>query len=114
MLALLSNRMIVKYGCYNFLYFAFQKKKMAVKRGAVVKEDPADARREEYSEYKLREKMIKNKHRKLYKSMMEGRQKRKKEAWLLRKKRRRIEEEEGVAKKEAKKQKKKAAASLEA
>lgn len=91
-----------------------KKKKMAVSKGVLIKEDPTAARREEYSEYKLREKMIKNKHRRLYKSMMEGRTKRKKEAWLLRKKRKRIEEEEAVAKKEAKKQKKKAAATLEA
>lgn len=87
---------------------------MGVSQGTVVKEDPSAARREEYSEFKLREKMIRNKHRRLYKSMMEGRTKRKKEAWLLRKKRRRIEEEETVAKKEAKKLRKKAAASFEA
>lgn len=91
-----------------------KKKKMAVTRGKLEKEDPSLERREAYSEYKLREKMIKNKHRKLYKSMMEGRTKRKKEAWLLRKKRRRVEEEEGAAKKAARKEKKKAAAAMEA
>jgi len=42
----------------------------------------------EKQEYRLREKMIKKKHRNLYKSMMQGRRERAKEIWLLRKKRR--------------------------
>lgn len=38
--------------------------------------------------------MIKKKHRKLYKSMMEGKRQRAKEIWLLRKKRR-LHDEKG-------------------
>ncbi|CAL7947727.1 unnamed protein product [Xylocopa violacea] len=64
------------------------KKKMKVKTGEVTKEDPQEKRRQERQEYRLRERMIKKKHRNLYKSMMEGRKERAKEIWLLRKKRR--------------------------
>lgn len=46
--------------------------------------------------------MIKKKHRKLYKSMMEGRQDRAKEIWLLRKKRR-LHDEKKLAEKKTKK-----------
>lgn len=64
------------------------KKKMKVKTGEVTREDPQEKRRQERQEYRLRERMIKKKHRNLYKSMMEGRKERAKEIWLLRKKRR--------------------------
>jgi len=47
-----------------------------------------NSQNEEKQEYRLREKMIKRKHRNLYKSMMKGRRERAKEIWLLRKKRR--------------------------
>ena len=61
---------------------------MKTKAGQVVKEIPWEKNRQERQEYRLREKMIKKKHRKLYKSMMKGREDRAKEIWLLRKKRR--------------------------
>lgn len=56
--------------------------------GDVFKEEPWAKKVQEKQEYKLREKMVKKKHRKLYKSMMEGKRQRAKEIWLLRKKRR--------------------------
>jgi pescadillo protein len=62
--------------------------------GVVAQEDPAEKKQQQRQEYKLREKMIKNKHRKLYRSMMKGRAERGKEAWLLAKKRRLHDEEE--------------------
>ncbi|XP_017788096.1 PREDICTED: pescadillo homolog, partial [Habropoda laboriosa] len=65
-----------------------KKKEMKVKTGAVTKEDPGEKKRQEMQEYRLRERMIKRKHRNLYRSMMESRKHRAKEIWLLRKKRR--------------------------
>lgn len=81
---------------------------MKVKSGEVTKdEDPSEKGRQERQEYKLREKMIKKKHRNLYKSMMKGRQERSKEIWLLRKKRRIHEDNEKTKRKEAKRASKK-------
>ncbi|XP_050310449.1 pescadillo homolog isoform X2 [Anthonomus grandis grandis] len=64
------------------------KSKLSVSTGEVYKEVPWEKNRQERQEYRLREKMIKKKHKKLYKSMMEGKKERAKEIWLLRKKRR--------------------------
>lgn len=76
---------------------------MAVKPGEVAKEIPFEKNRQDKQDYQLREKMIKKKHKRLYKSMMEGKRKRMKEIWLLRKKRRIHDENEKVEKKAAKK-----------
>lgn len=64
-----------------------QKPKLSVSAGEVYKEEPWKKIQQENQEYRLREKMVKNKYRKLYKSMMEGKKKRAKEVWLLKKKR---------------------------
>ncbi|KAL0104907.1 hypothetical protein PUN28_016510 [Cardiocondyla obscurior] len=80
-----------------------KKKKMKVQTGEPVKESPWEKARLEKQEYRLREKMIKKKHRKLYKSMMKGRAERAKEIWLLRKKRRIHDTKEKEKRKEAKK-----------
>lgn len=61
---------------------------MQVKAGELTKENPWEKNRIEKQEFRLREKMIKKKHRNLYKSMMQGKEDRAKEIWLLRKKRR--------------------------
>ena len=79
---------------------------MKVMSGEVVKTDPWEKSRQERQEYRLREKLVKNKHRKLYKSMMKGREDRAKAIWLLRKKRRLHEETEKTKKKELRKAKK--------
>nr|CAD7405328.1 unnamed protein product [Timema poppensis] len=86
-----------------------KKKHMAVTVGTLVQEDPREKTRLEKQEYRLREKMIPKKHRRLYKSMMAGRMKRNKEAWLLGKKRKRYEEEEMLKRKAQKKEAIKAA-----
>ncbi|XP_056641373.1 pescadillo homolog [Diorhabda sublineata] len=78
-------------------------KKLSVSTGEVYKEVPWEKARQERQEFRLREKMVKNKHRKLYKSMMEGRRDRAKEIWLLRKKRRLHDENEKGKKKDANK-----------
>lgn len=83
-----------------------KKKKMSVTVGVVAKEDPAERRKQEIQEHKLREKMIKKKHRRLYQSMMKGRRERGKQAWLLEKKRKRIDEEVKTNKKLEKRMKK--------
>ncbi|KAJ8967583.1 hypothetical protein NQ314_002768 [Rhamnusium bicolor] len=81
-----------------------QKLKLSVSTGEVYKEVPWEKNRQEQQEYRLREKMIKKKHRKLYKSMMEGKKDRAKEIWLLRKKRRLHDEKQAEEKKAKKKQ----------
>ncbi|XP_046389984.1 pescadillo homolog [Ischnura elegans] len=80
-----------------------KKKKMAVVAGTVTKDDPIAKKREERQQYRLREKMVKRKHRGLYRSMVAGRAERKKEVWLLGKKRKRIEAEKKEEKKLTKK-----------
>lgn len=79
---------------------------MSVTPGQVHKEVPWEKNRQEKQEYRLREKMIKKKHKNLYKSMMQGRKERAKEIWLLRKKRRLHDEKELTEKKLKKKQQK--------
>ncbi|XP_053986910.1 pescadillo homolog [Hylaeus volcanicus] len=83
-----------------------KKKEMKVKSGAVTKEDPWEKNRQERQEYRLRERMIKKKHRNLYRSMMKGREDRAKEVRLLRKKRRLHDAAEKQKRKEERKQKK--------
>lgn len=70
-----------------------------MKTGEVHKEDPWENKRQEKQEYRLREKMIKKKHKNLYKSMMQSRQEKAKEIWLLKKKRRLHDENEKAEKK---------------
>ncbi|KAL1490747.1 hypothetical protein ABEB36_013394 [Hypothenemus hampei] len=74
------------------------KSKLSVSTGEVYKEVPWEKSRQERQEYKLREKMIKKKHKKLYNSMMEGRKERAKAIWLLRKKRRLHDEKKATEK----------------
>lgn len=74
--------------CTRYIFYLFQKPKLSVTTGEIFKEAPWEKKVIEKQEFKLREKMIKKKHRKLYKSMMEGKRQRAKEIWLLRKKRR--------------------------
>lgn len=81
-----------------------KKKEMKVQTGEITKENPWEKAKREKQEYRLREKMIKKKHRNLYKSMMKGREQRAKEIWLLRKKRRIHDAKEKEEQKERKKQ----------
>lgn len=79
---------------------------MKVKTGELTKEDPWEKQRQERQEYRLRERMVKKKHKNLYRSMMKGREQRAKEVWLLRKKRRIHDASEKQKRKEERKQKK--------
>lgn len=81
---------------------------MQVKVGESIKVDPWEKARQEKQEYRLREKMIKKKHRNLYRSMMNSREDRAKEIWLLRKKRRIHEATEKEKRKEKRKEQRKA------
>ncbi|XP_011864189.1 PREDICTED: pescadillo homolog [Vollenhovia emeryi] len=80
-----------------------KKRNMKVQAGEIMKENSWEKARLEKQEYRLREKMIKKKHRKLYKSMMKGREERAKQIWLLRKKRRVHDNKEKEKRKEERK-----------
>lgn len=82
---------------------------MAVTTGVIHKEHPYQKEIEDKQAFRLREKLVRKKHRNLYKSMKAGQESRKKEIWLLRKKRRLHDEKtKEDAKSEKKKQKKEA------
>lgn len=75
---------------------------MAVKPGVPHKDHPYQKEIEDKQAFRLREKLVRKKHRNLYKSMKAGQEARKKEIWLLRKKRRlhdeKVDEEKKVEK----------------
>lgn len=77
---------------------------MAVSTGKTHKEHPYQKEIEDKQAFKLREKLVRKKHRNLYKSMKAGQEKRKKEIWLLRKKRR-LHDEKVTQEKKLKKRK---------
>lgn len=85
-----------------------KKKAMSVKTGVPYKENPYQKEIEDKQAFRLREKLVRKKHRNLYKSMKSGQEKRKKEIWLLRKKRRlhdeKIKEEKKTEKRKQKRQ----------
>ncbi|XP_026758019.2 pescadillo homolog [Galleria mellonella] len=85
-----------------------KKKAMAVTSGVPHKEHPYLKEIEDKQAFRLREKLVRKKHRNLYKSMKAGQEKRKKEIWLLRKKRRlhdeKVKEEKKTEKRKQKMQ----------
>lgn len=81
-----------------------KKKAMAVTAGVPHKEHPYQKEIEDKQAFRLREKLVRKKHRNLYKSMKAGQEKRKKEIWLLRKKRR-LHDEKVKEEKKAEKRK---------
>ncbi|XP_072944349.1 pescadillo homolog [Epargyreus clarus] len=83
-----------------------KKKEMAVTTGVPHKEHPYQKEIEDKQAFRLREKLVRKKHRNLYKSMKAGQEKRKKEIWLLRKKRRLHDEKVKEGKKAEKKKQK--------
>lgn len=83
-----------------------KKKAMAVTSGVTHKEHPYQKEIEDKQAFRLREKLVRKKHRNLYKSMKAGQEKRKKEIWLLRKKRR-LHDEKVKEDKKAEKRKQK-------
>ncbi|CAG9114566.1 unnamed protein product [Plutella xylostella] len=86
-----------------------KKKAMAVTAGVPHKEHPYQKEIEDKQAFRLREKLVRKKHRNLYKSMKAGEEKRKKEIWLLRKKRRLNDEKNKEDKKAEKRKQKKQA-----
>uniref|UniRef100_A0A2A4K286 Pescadillo homolog n=1 Tax=Heliothis virescens TaxID=7102 RepID=A0A2A4K286_HELVI len=86
-----------------------KKKAMAVTAGIPHKEHPYQKEIEDKQAFRLREKLVRKKHRNLYKSMKAGQEKRKKEIWLLRKKRR-LHDEKVKEEKKAEKRKQRTAA----
>ncbi|XP_037869278.1 pescadillo homolog [Bombyx mori] len=83
-----------------------KKKSMRVTTGVTHKEHPYQKEIEDKQAFRLREKLVRKKHRNLYKSMKAGQEKRKKEIWLLRKKRR-LHDEKIKDEKKAEKRKQK-------
>lgn len=81
-----------------------KKKAMAVTAGVPYRDHPYQTQIEDKQAFRLREKMIRKKHRNLYKSMKSGQEERRKEIWLLRKKRRLHDEKVKEEKKTSKKQ----------
>lgn len=66
---------------------------MAVSAGKVVAPDPMELKRVEQQEYKLREKMVPKKYKKLYNSMMKAKADRKRDKNVLNRKRVKIEKQ---------------------
>lgn len=79
---------------------------MAVTTGVPFKEHPYQKEIEDKQAFRLREKLVRKKHRNLYKSMKAGQEQRKKDIWLLRKKRR-LHDEKVKEEKKAEKRKQK-------
>ncbi|XP_017787190.1 PREDICTED: pescadillo homolog [Nicrophorus vespilloides] len=82
-----------------------KKSKLSVKAGEVTKEKPYSKLKEDRADYKLREKMIKGKYRKIYNDMMITKRTKSKEALLLKKKRSQLDKQAVEDKKQKKKTK---------
>lgn len=83
---------------------------MAVQSGKVHKENKRQLRKNEVDEHRLQARMVKPRHRNLFRKLIREKQAKEKEEWLLKKKRRVIEAEDKAQKKAAKKAAKKAVA----
>ncbi|XP_055298168.1 pescadillo homolog [Sitodiplosis mosellana] len=78
------------------------KQKMAVQSGKVHRESQRSIKKQEIEEHRLKARMVKPRHRKLFSKLINEKQEKQKENWLLEKKRKRID----AAAKEEKKKKK--------
>lgn len=78
------------------------KKKMTVQSGKVHRENRRAIKKQEIEEHRLKARMVKAKHRKLFSKLINEKQDKQKEKWLLEKKRKRID----AANKEEKKRRK--------
>lgn len=67
------------------------KKKMAVQSGKVHRESARAIKKQEVEEHRLKARMVKPRHRKLFAKLINEKQDKQKENWLLEKKRKRIE-----------------------
>ncbi|XP_017859183.1 PREDICTED: pescadillo homolog [Drosophila arizonae] len=91
-----------------------EKKKMSVQSGKVHKVNKRQLHKAEVDEHRLQARMVKPRHRNLFRKLIREKQSKEKEEWLLRKKRRNIDKDTKEAKKSAKREAKKAAAAAAA
>lgn len=75
---------------------------MSVQAGKVHRENPRAAKKQEIEEHRLKARMVKPRHRRLFSKLIKEKQEKQKENWLLQKKRKRIDAQ---AKEEKKKRK---------
>ncbi|XP_055528763.1 pescadillo homolog [Wyeomyia smithii] len=80
-----------------------KKKKMAVVSGKIFKENPKEQKQLTKQEEALRAKMVKSRHKKLYRKMMDKQKKATKEANLLKEKRQQIDKQKRLAQTEKRK-----------
>lgn len=78
------------------------KQKMTVQSGKVHRENPRALKKQEVEEHRLKARMVKAKHRRLFTKLIREKQEKQKDNWLLEKKRKRID---AAAKDEKKKRK---------
>ncbi|EDW13436.1 pescadillo homolog [Drosophila mojavensis] len=91
-----------------------EKKKMSVQSGKVHKVNKRQLHKAEVDEHRLQARMVKPRHRNLFRKLIREKQSKEKEEWLLRKKRRNIDNDTKEAKKLVKREAKKAAAAAAA
>uniref|UniRef100_A0A1B0FF87 Pescadillo homolog n=1 Tax=Glossina morsitans morsitans TaxID=37546 RepID=A0A1B0FF87_GLOMM len=82
-----------------------EKKNMSVESGKICKEDKRLLRKNKVDEHRLQARMVKPRHRNLFRKLIREKQVKEKEEWLLKKKRRLIDEKDKEAKKASKKTK---------
>ncbi|KAH8329207.1 hypothetical protein KR074_005762, partial [Drosophila pseudoananassae] len=91
-----------------------EKQKMSVQSGKVHKVNKRQLHKAEVDEHRLQARMVKPRHRNLFRKLIREKQTKEKEEWLLRKKRRTIEAGEKEARKTAKRAARKEAAAAAA
>lgn len=91
-----------------------EKQKMSVQSGKVHKVNKRQVHKAEVDEHRLQARMVKPRHRNLFRKLIREKQTKEKEEWLLRKKRRTIEANEKEARKTAKREARKDAAAAAA
>ncbi|XP_022220108.1 pescadillo homolog [Drosophila obscura] len=87
-----------------------EKEKMSVQSGKVHKVNKRQVHKAEVDEHRLQARMVKPRHRNLFRKLIREKQTKEKEEWLLRKKRRNIDADTKEAKKTAKREARKLAA----
>lgn len=87
---------------------------MSVQSGKVHKANKRQLHKAEVDEHRLQARMVKPRHRNLFRKLIREKQVKEKEEWLLRKKRRVIDTNDKEAKKTAKREARKAAAAAAA
>lgn len=91
-----------------------EKQKMSVQSGKVHKVNKRQLHKAEVDEHRLQARMVKPRHRNLFRKLIREKQTKEKEEWLLRKKRRTFEAGEKEARKTAKREARKEAAAAAA